>query len=371
MIPQFHPVFDNGEAEAVADVIRGGYVNENKLTKEFEETFAKFVGAKYAVATTSGTVAIMLALKGAGVERGFGVVIPDQTMIGTANAVRLAGCQPILVDVSLEDGNMPVDEVLKVHDTMKWVKAVIPVHLNGRSCEIEEIVEIAHKRGWVVVEDAAQCLGSFHGNRHLGTFGDANAFSMATTKIITAGGGGVVVTDNEETYMRLRALKDQGRNDRTLNGFTGPDEYYPFEGYNLRFDEMKAAMGLAQFKSLDKRIAHKRHMVDLYKETIGTGSGRINYPETDKSELLWYFDLKLRGHILRERIRAALKENGVGCRIHYRPIHYQPQFLERDRQFYGADDWYARGLFLPSSSDLTDDQIVQIGQTVKAVVGSK
>lgn len=366
MIPQFQPVFNNGEADAVAAVVRGGYLNENKLTQEFEARFAKFVGAKYAVATTSGTVAIALALKGAGVTPGSGVVIPDQTMIGTANAVRLAGCVPMLVDVGSDDGNITVDNLSGIHDAMKWIQAIVPVHLDGRAAPIERIIEIARQRGWAIVEDAAQCLGSFHGGKHLGTFGDVGAFSMATTKIITAGGGGVAVTDNEEVFLRLKALKDQGRNDRTLIGFSGPDEFYPLEGYNFKFDEIKAAIGLAQFGDLSRRIQHKRHMVELYKQTIGERN--VSYPSTDKSELLWYFDMKARSQKTRDAIRATLKANAIGSRIHYRPIHEQPQYEDLDGMFSGATSWYQHGMFLPSSSNLTDDQIVHIGGIVRGVI---
>lgn len=337
MIPQFHPVFDEEDAKAVYDVVKGGYLNERTLTHYFERTIADYVGSKYALATSSGTAAIFLALKAVGVNEGELVSVPDLTMIGTANAVKLAGGIPFLVDGEPPEG----------------LKKVI-VHLNGRPSRIP--------RYGPVVEDAAQCLGSKPKGTHLGSKGTIGCFSFATTKIITCGGGGMVVTDNRNLYLRMKALKDQGRSDRRDDGsIPKPDEFYPHEGYNFRLDEMRAALGLSQFKKLPVRIAHKRHICRLYREAIGDC---VEYPETPDGALLWYFD------ILSDRsrkIRKALSSAQIGFRRYYRPIHRQPQF-EDIREFPKSDRLWKRGIYLPSSSDLTDEQVMFIAKTIRGAV---
>jgi len=354
VIRQFEPSFDDEDAKAVANTIRSGYINEYKQTREFERTFAQFVGAKYVVATTSGTIALFLALKALDIGFGDKVLMPAYTAIGTASAVRLAGATPVFVDVNERNGNMDSSR-LQCYEGDKDVKAVLPVHINGRACSIEEILETCSQNGWHLVEDAAQCLGSHHKTKHLGTFGDLGCFSMATTKIITTGQGGVVVTERKDLYEKLMALKDQGRvRDIALSEM--PD-CYPLQGYNFKFTEIQAALGLSQFRKLERRIEHKKHIIDLYRDLLG--DSEVLFPPKRSEELLWYVDALLPRTGQNSLVKQKMNTKGIELRLFYTPLHKQPPY-RNDGSFPHAEEYSGRGLWLPSSSSLKDNEIEHI-----------
>lgn len=338
----------------MADVVGSGYINEHKLTREFEKTFAEFVGAQYAVATTSGTIALFLALKALNIGFGDKIIMPVYTAIGTASAVRLAGATPVFVDVNEPNGNMDISN-LHHYEWDKEVKAVIPVHINGRACSMKDIREIASENGWHVVEDAAQCLGSHCSGRHLGTFGDVGCFSMATTKIITTGQGGVVVTDRKDLFDQLMALKDQGRV-RDITSSEMPD-YYPLEGYNFKFTEIQAALGLSQFRKLCRRIEHKNQITKLYYELLGNSD--VLFPPKRDEELLWYVDVLLPRRGKNILLKQKMKMKGIELRLFYTPLHKQPPY-KANRSFPHAEDYSSSGLWLPSSSSLKNSDIEHI-----------
>ena len=361
MIRQFEPSFDEEDARAVADVIHSGYINEHKMTREFERIFAEFVGAKYAVTTTNGTIALFLALKTLNIGYGDKVIMPVYTAIGTASALRLAGATPVFVDVDLQTGNMDFRK-LDWYKRDEKVKAVVPVHMNGRACFVEETREVALMNGWHMIEDAAQCLGSHYNGKHLGTFGDVGCFSMATTKIITTGQGGVVVTDRKDLYDKLMALKDQGRvRDVTLSEL--PD-YYPMEGYNFKFTEIQAALGLSQFRKLPERIEHKKHITNLYYELL---SDSVFFPPKKDEELLWYIDVLLPKKGQNFLVKKEITAKDIELRLFYTPLHKQPQY-KTDGSFPCAEEYSSRGVWLPSSSFLKDDDIEYVCTEFKGVL---
>ena len=360
MIKVFEPHFDEADVEAVANVIRSGYINEHKLTREFEGKFAELVGSTYAVATNNGTVALFLALKAAGVQHGNKIIVPTYTMIGTANAVRLAGAIPILADVDLSDGNLDAS-LLEDYAHDSSIKAIIPVHINGRACDMSKLREVSFKYGWKVIEDAAQTLGSkFHG-RQLGTFGDVGCFSTATTKIITTGQGGVVVTNEKEIYHRLMELKDQGR-DRTELRENLPD-YYPSEGYNFKFTEIQAALGLSQMTKLTRRIDHKRSITGLYKEFLANIDSLQILP-TEPNELLWYIDILTDTKGENAKLKEALEKKSVETQLFFKPLHTQPLYRS-NAVFPQAEEFFARGLWLPTSSTLKEEDVEYICKSIR------
>ena len=362
-IPQFEPVFDNEDVEAVANVVRSSYINESKLTREFERQFAEFVGARYAVATTSGTVAIFLALKSAGVGVGEVVVAPDYTAIGSINGIRLTGAKPLLADVRIQDGNLKVDRTI---NQSKAITAMLLVHINGRAAPVLKAQELCRENNWVLIEDASQCLGSQCAGHHLGTFGELGCWSLATTKLITVGQGGMVTTNDEKLHQNLQALKDQGR----VRDFAQSEQadYYSREGYNFKFNEIAAALGLSQFKKLSIRIAHKRAITKEYRvalEEMGTTCAQEH-----EGELLWYIDMILAHEGENRKLKSFLREHGVDSRLFYTPIHRQPSYASY-REFPNADWYSSRGLWLPSSCNLSHDQLKFVCDAIKQWKWSK
>lgn len=356
-IPQFEPMFDDQDAQAVSNVIQSGYLNESELTRRFEHQFAEFVGARYAVATTSGTAAIFLALKSAGVGVGEMVIAPDYTAIGSVNGIRLTGAKPLLADVRTEDGNLKVDRSI---NQSKAITAMLLVHINGRSASIVNAQELCKENNWALVEDASQCLGSRCVGRHLGTFGELGCWSLATTKIITVGQGGMVTTNDEKLHQKLQALKDQGRI-RDLSQSEQAD-CYSLEGYNFKFNEMAAALGLSQLKKLPVRIDHKRTITREYHMALEQMG--IAYPPEHEGELLWYIDIILAHEGENRKLKSFLKQHGVDSRLFYTPIHRQPSYT-RCEEFPNADWYSSRGLWLPSSCNLSHDEVQFVCEAIR------
>ena len=207
-IPWWEPrIGSKLEREYIEKVFSDNYANEGKLTTQFENTIAKALGVKYAVATTSGTNAIFLALKAAGISHGDEVIVPDATFIATANAVTLTGATPILVDIDPKTLNISIKATKKA--ITKKTKAIVPVHVTGRGANMKSILSIARENNLVVVEDAAEAFFSKYKGKYLGTWAHAGCFSFSAAKTITTGQGGMIVTNSIELYERLKPLKDQ------------------------------------------------------------------------------------------------------------------------------------------------------------------
>jgi len=364
-ILQFQPWFGPEERQALTDVIDSGWIGEHAKTRQFERAFVDLVGSKFGVATTSGGVAIYLALKSLGVKSGDEVVVPDYTMIATANAVRLAGATPVFADVRREDGLIDVSEVMK--KITPRTRCIIPVHINGRACQMDALLDLAKHRSLYVVEDACQAIGSHLAGKHLGTFGDAGCFSFHPSKHMTTGQGGMVVTDNEETYEKLCRLKDYGRFERAK--LVELPDYYDTFGFNFRFTDIQAALGLAQLAKLPFRLRRISEIYATYRKELD--SSFLLDLRDQPGFVPWYADV-LFGE---PRINAKLKEKlssqfGVETRLAYKPLHRQPLY-GLSGEFPSADFFSERGLWLPSSTFLTNEEVAFVIDSFnKAVQGS-
>src|SRR5437867_4409160 len=263
-----------GELELVREVIESNYLNDGNVTERFERAVADRVGSKHAVAVTSGTSAIFLALVAAGVRAGDEVVVPDVTFIATANAVRLAGGVPVLADVDAR--TLTLDPAAFERAITSRTRAVVPVHVSGRATDLAAILKIAQKHGIAVVEDAAEAFISRIDGRALGTFGIAGCLSFSPNKSITTGQGGAVLTDDAGVAGRLRELKDQGRPTRG----TGGDDLHPTVGFNFKLTNLQAAIGLVQLDALDGRLERQRSVYATYQRLLGGVHG-IHLPGFD------------------------------------------------------------------------------------------
>ena len=244
----FTPSVGKKEAKYVNEVINLNYPNQGRITKKLEKNISKLLNVKYAIATTSGTMSIYLALKALGVGKNDKVVVPNITFVATANAVEMTGAEVVLADIDKNNLGICIDSLKKIISKNK-VKAIIPVHISGRNSNILEIVKFAKKRNIKIVEDAAEAFYSKNGNHFLGTLGDMGCFSFSPNKIITTGQGGMVVTNNKKLYLFLLKLKDQGR----VGKVTGGDDKHVCVGYNFKFTNILSAVGLAQLSQLKKR----------------------------------------------------------------------------------------------------------------------
>ena len=355
-IPWFRPVVGEAETQALAEIIAGGYLNDGDTTRRLETEMARFLGVSHAVAVTSGTAAVTVALMGLGIGPGCEVIVPDLTFIATANAVRLAGAEVKLVDVDPDRFTIDVSAVTEAIGPR--TAAIIAVDVNGRAPDYRKLEELAARRGLALICDAAEGLGSRFDGQYLGSFGQAGCFSFSANKTVTSGQGGLVVTNDARLHDRLRELKDQGR----LGGGTGGDDRHPVIGYNFKYTNLQAAVALAQFERLPERLTALQTRDSLYRQSLA-GLNRIVLPPSfpEAGEVCQWADILCDD---RAAIQQALSEIGAGTRAFWHPLHRQPPYAQRDDQFPNAIDVSRRGLWLPSYLEITADQIATVCNAV-------
>jgi perosamine synthetase len=356
MIPQMQPWFGEEEATAVHDYMRsGGWLMEFRKTREFESMIAAFTGASHCIVTNNGTISLTLAALACGVQAGDDVIVPNYTMIATSNSVCMFGANPIFVDVEPETLCLEIEKT-KAALTRK-TRAIMLVTANGRypKVGIEKFVHLADEHGLCLIEDAAQSLGSkFPDGRHMGRAGKVGSFSFSVPKVITTGQGGCLITDDDDVAERLRRLKDFGR-------ATGGTDIHDSIGYNFKFTDLQACVGIEQMKKLDWRIARKKHVLLRYQEGLD-GVKDVKFFEQDLDNTTpWFIDVLCER---RDELQVHLKDRGIGTRAMYPPINSQKAY-QRAGSYPVSELVGEKGLWLPSSSRLTDTQIDRVSASVK------
>ena len=361
-LPWWDPQVGPREHELITEVLDSNYLNDGNLTTRFEQALADRLGSKYVVAVTSGTSAIFLALAGLGVGHGDEVIVPDVTFIATANAVAMTGARPVLVDVDPRTLNM--DPEAFARSVTPRTKAVIPVHVSGRAADLSSILAIARQYGLYVIEDAAEAFMSKLDGKCLGTFGIAGCISFSPNKTITTGQGGVVITDDEKLYARLRELKDQGR---PVRGTGGDDVHFTI-GYNFKFTNLQAAVGLGQLNYLDSRLARMQDIYRWYARGLASMEG-ISLPgfQLERGESPQWTDALVDR---RDDLDRFLEENGIHCRRFWFPIHTQAPYRLPDAVFPNSTRAIAKALWLPSAFTLAENDITVVCQYVRQFLGA-
>lgn len=360
-IPQMEPLISEADVSAVHQYMRsGGWLTEFDQTRLFEQSIANFTGARYCVAAPSGTLALFLAVAACGVGRDDEVIVPDLTMAATATAVLLAGGKVVFADIETSTLCLDLDRV--EHLISRRTKAVIFVSLNGRSpAGLADFVARCRSHRIHVIEDAAQALGSYASGRHLGTIGDCGCFSFSSQKIITTGQGGAVVTDDAHLYETMRLLRDFGRTE-------GGADHYLRVGWNLKFTDLQAVVGLAQIRRLPALIEHKRQLSAWYREQLD-GIEELVLPPTDLTQVTpWFIDVLVPPDD-RAPLAAHLRRAGIGTRPFYPALHGEPAF-ETPGSFPVAEAVSRRGLWLPSSVRLERDQVARVCDAIREFYAS-
>lgn len=348
-LPWWQPQLMGDEWPMVKDVLDSQYINEGDVTEQFERAIAARLGAKYAVATTSGTTALFLGLAALGVGPGDQVLVPDITFIATANAVALTGAEPILVDVDNCTLGLSVESASKA--VTPRCKAIVPVHVSGRAADMNAIMEFATTHRLFVVEDAAEAFSSKHRGRFLGTYGDVGCFSFSPNKTITTGQGGMAITSDPHLAIRLRQLKDQGR---AVRG-TGGDDAHPCIGFNFKLTNLQAAVGLGQLAHLDERLARIRAIHLGYRRGLEGVSGiRLPGFAIEEGEVPQWTDALCDS---RDELELHLSRHGLHCRKFWLPLHSQPPYRHSDAFFPGSTAASRSALWLPSAFQLTDEDV--------------
>jgi perosamine synthetase len=359
-IPQIEPSFGLEESKALSAYLSCGnpWFTEYKKTRELEQAIADFVGVKHCFIVPNCTLALYAVWTCLDLKPGDEVIIPAFTMIATAEAIRMAGATPVLVDVDVD--NFCLDLRLVEKAITARTKAICIVDLNGRSPNMEAALILAESHSLVLIEDAAQALGSCQNSKHLGTFGKAGCYSFSPHKIISTGQGGAIVTDDDELASRIRRFKNFGR---ASSGGTDHDAF----GTNLKFTDLQAVVGLEQMKKLPARIDRKRAMFALYRELLADVE-QIKVPEMVVNfRVPWYMDIWARD---RDGLYLHLKANGIESRPFYPPIHRTGAYAHLgDKVFPAAETLAQYGLWLPSSVTLSDDNITLVCNSIQEFYG--
>lgn len=351
---QIEPSLGVEEKNEILKVLESGWYSEGAKTKEFEKKFAEFVGSKYSSVVTSGTAALYIGLKALGIGRGDEVIVPDLTFVASPNSIEMTGAKPVLVNIEKNSLNL---DSLKIEKLItKKTRAIMPVDYNGRKTEIFKIREIAKKNNLYLIEDACHAIGSYYSNKHVGTLSDIGVFSFSVPKIITTGQGGIIITNDKKIYEKCLAIKDFGRDFGAKKNMRRAFEHKTI-GYNFKFTEFQAAIGLAQIKKLKKRIKIKKKMLKQYTEKLSSLK-YINFINTDsKTETLWMIDILLKSKHLRNNLINYLERKNIQTRIFYPPIHRLGPYKDSDSKFRISSNISDRGLWLPSSITLNDEQL--------------
>ena len=354
-IPWWIPQLAGTELEHLREVLESNYLNDGPVTRRFEQEFAAMLGVPHAVAVTSGTAALFMGLAASGIGPGDEVLVPDLTFIATANAVRLTGATPVLVDI--DRATLTMDPAAAERAITRRTKAIVPVHVSGRAGTFSKIRALAESHKLVVVEDAAEAFMSGYKGKHLGTFGSTGCFSFSPAKTFSTGQGGMVVTSDPEIHTRLRQLKDQGR---AATG-TGGDDVHPVVGYNFKFTNLQAAIGRAQLPVVAARIERMRATQRLYAERLRGVAGITVVPFRDDEVPQWT-DALIEN---RDAVAAKLRAQGIGTRNLWFPLHTQAPYRQPDDRFPNATWASPRALWLPSALTLTDDDVRMVCDAIK------
>lgn len=359
-ISWFAPEVGEREKELVLEVLDSNYLNDGNVTRLFEARISEFLGIKHCVAVTSGTAAISLALMGLGIGQGDEVIVPNLTFIATANAVRLTGAEVKLVDIDPIRFTIDVEKAISLIGSR--TKAIVPVDVNGRGANYNELETVVKEKDLFLVSDSCEGLGSKFNGRYLGTFGDAGCFSFSPNKTITTGQGGMIATNDTKLYYRLLELKDQGRRSQG----TGGNDLHPVMGYNFKFTNLQSAVGLAQLEKLPERLNKAKQRDEWYCEFLGGYMG-ITLPslENKDGEITQWTDILVQSPA---KAGAALKTANIGYRLFWYPIHRQIPYAYADSEFPNSISVSEKGLWLPSSFSLTKEQAEYVAKIVKAVI---
>ena len=327
--------FGDAEIRRVAEAIRDEHVSQGAVTAEFERRLAECLGVPYVVATTSGSAALLMALLALDVKPGDEVIVPNRAWIAAAHAPLLLGARVVLVDV---EPDRPVMDVRQMEQQMTpRTKAVIPVHLNGRSVAMDDLRRVASAHGVRVVEDAAQALCSRNAAGMLGCQSDVGCFSLSVAKLISTGQGGFVVTKDPNLYERLIAVRTHGVRDLIEVAYTQV-------GFNFRFTDLQASIGMAQLERLAERIASVKAIYARYTAALGELPFlRLIPVDVGGGELPLYVEVLCPE---RERLREFLASQGIQTRPFYPDLH-RAGYLANPRTFPRSEVYGEQGLFLP------------------------
>jgi dTDP-4-amino-4,6-dideoxygalactose transaminase len=358
-IPWWQTEFASGEAEAASSAIASGRLSQGPIVAEFENRLREYLGVRNVIATTSGSDALLLALWATGVRPGDEVLVPNRTWIATAHSVLLLGAVPVIVDT---DSDRPVISLVDLERKVsEKTRVVIPVHMNGRDAHIDEVLKFGDRYKLKVIEDAAQALGSKDlSGAFLGTKSLAGCFSLSVAKVISSGQGGFITSNDDEFATRLRRMRTHG-----VENVVEPKNW-GLLGFNFRFTDVLASIGMEQLKKLDKRLNRLRQIHQKYQSGLAslTTVSLIDV-QTSQGEIGPYIEVLCKD---RSALVAHLNHFGVETRIFYPDVN-KADYMSRSTHNPNSERFGRDGLYLPSGPALHDESIDFVVKKIKEFDG--
>ena len=380
-IPFALPSITEEEITEVVDTLRSGWLTTGPKTKKFEDLFCDYLKRDHAIAVNSCTAGLHLALEAVGVTNNDIVITTVYTFTATAEVIRYLGADPIFVDIDPVTKNIDLSllesAIEKYSD--RRIKAIIPVHFAGVSCDMDAILDLAHKHDITVVEDAAHALPSLYKGKLIGSFGDITVFSFYATKTLATGEGGMVVTDNEEWASRIKTMRLHGISRDVFDRYSSkkPSWYYEVvaPGYKYNMTDIAAALGIHQLKRLIEMRDRRAEIASKYIEAFKELPIELPYHMDDNSHSWHLFTIEIvlnKIKISRDDLISAITEKGIGLSVHFIPLHMHPYWKDlcsiTDADFPIASNIFSRTISLPIYPSLTDKNIDHIIDTIKQVI---
>jgi len=372
--PAYEPWISDEDKKIVKKTLTQSMLTLGPQLEKFENDFCKYSKAKYAVAVSNCTAALHLSLMALGIKKDDEVIIPDLTFVADANAILACNAKPVIVDINKENFFLSISNIKK--NITKKTKAIIPVHIYGQVCNIEEILDVAKDNNLKVIEDCAHAVGTFHKSKHVGTLGNTGCFSFYPTKNITTAEGGMVITNSEKIAEKVRQLRNHGMTKSLKSRYSSE---YPWifdikqPGYNYRLDEIRAALGITQLKRIKKINELRKKASSYYNKNLQNIPGII-LPDmvNDKTHSYHLYTIRVTKpyKLSRNQLFKKLKDNGIRTTVYWMPIHKYTayrKFVKTSNTLNTTkiyDEILALPLF-PNISKKHQDAVIKVIKSVK------
>jgi perosamine synthetase len=357
------PDITQREIDAVVEVMKSGILSIGPKITEFEKKVAEATGVKYAVAVNSGTSALHLIVQALGIGEGDEVITTSFSFVASVNCFMMEGAKPVFVDIDPRTLNMNIEGIEE--KITEKTKAILAVDVFGQPMDMRRLREIADKHNLYLIEDSCEAIGSVYDGDKAGSLADAAVFAFYPNKQLTTGEGGIIVTNNKAIALMAESLRSQGR---AITGFWLHHERL---GYNYRMSELQAALGCVQIDRLDEIVDKRQVVADMYNKVLSNIQGvTIPYIDPKVTTMSWFvYVIQVAEDIDRDRMMLHLKDNGVGCRPYFTPIHVQPYMVEEfgyeEEHYPVSADIGRRSIALPFHNGITLEEVMYVAKVVK------